>query len=229
MKCPNCNREYNGKSCPYCDDDYQKVSPKIKLEKFTLLFIILSFALTFLSFTWPFCILLAILSVALMNYFGFLKNDSFKKPGIILDVILILLIVVSFLTFITPVCDKAFSYKKIEKDLKIDLPNEAAISYEYNDGRRNNNVSYTFYKYEINSAQYLKITKDSRFTERTTLDWFISKVSKLSGGYILYNYQKESNAPPQDELEKYYYIFVQVEEENNKYYAYVYKVTKRGY
>lgn len=228
MKCPNCNREYNGKSCPYCDDDYQEIKPKVKLEKFTILFIILTIILVVLSFSWPIFILLAILSLALMNYFVFLKNENFKRPGILLDIVLGLLIVISFLTFITPTWDKAFSYKKIEKDLKIDLPNESAISYEYNSGRRNNNVSYTFYKYEINSIQYENIIGSERFVTRTSNDWFITNVSKLDDGYILYDYLKEGFVRPNDPL-KFYYIFVQAIKENNKYYAYIYKVEKRGY
>ena len=62
MKCPDCNREYNGNCCPYCNDDYQKPKPKVVVSKSSLLMSIVSLVLAFISMSSPVFLILSIVN-----------------------------------------------------------------------------------------------------------------------------------------------------------------------
>lgn len=230
MKCVNCGKEFHGPTCPYCGEEVNKgIKEKEKVRGYVIILKIACFILTIASFFVPLLLPEAIGAIILSIIFGTSKEPHYNRGKLIfVDGLVILLIIISSLSFLTPLCDKWFSYKKIETTLNIDLPNGSAKGYKFVDGFKNNNVSYTLYKYEITEEQYNKIVSDERFQEKGENDWFIDIVSKENSGYIIYDYYQKTNTKPNDEL-KYWYIFVQVEKNADKFEAYIYKVEKRKY
>ena len=230
MICPNCKKEFNGKSCPYCGEEYKEIKEEKAKVKFTTILLKVGVAiLVIFSFFVPLLLIPAIALTIVSVILGTKKEHKvFRNRLVFVDVLSIILLIISALSFINPYYDKWFSYKKIEDALQIDLPNASASEYEFNNGYKNNNIAYTYYKYKLTEEEYNKIINDNRLRLKEDSDWFIDIVSSKSDSYIIYDYLEKSFSKPLDEL-KYYYIFVQVEKSGEDYFAYIYKVEKRRY
>lgn len=229
MKCDICGREYEGGCCPYCSDSYMNYDDnKKRAPKLSVLLVFLSIIATFLSFLSPYILILAIILIALSMFVSIKGDKAFRGRLITIVSITTILMLMSVMTYLCPVFDKYFSSKKLGNTLGIELPKEKAIEYEYNSGAKNNNVSYTFYKFEIDESIYESVVNSENKKEYSENDWFIEKVSNEKSDYIVYDYMKNSFDKPTNEID-YRYLFIQVEKVDNNYYAYIYKVEKRRY
>lgn len=228
MKCPHCNKEYTGKICPYCEEPYVYEEKKIKkVSKTSMLLAIITVVLAFISFKLPIFILVSVFGVIAILSSTKKEEKNYRNGFIFTSVVIVLLLIFSLGTYVTPYYEQYFGYKKIEKTLNIDLPNEKTIDYEYESGFDNQNISYTYFLYSITNEEYQKL-KNNEYIHEYQNDWYIKNVSSLEEDYIIYDYINEKLDSPKNKLE-YHYMFVQVEENNGEYFAHVYKVTKRGY
>lgn len=227
MKCPHCNKDYKGRVCPYCGEESISEEKVIeKVSKKNIFLIVLSFILSFLSFYFPIFIAVGVVSLAVSFYF-IKEEKEHKKKMYFVNAIIIILFISSFVTYATPYYEEYFGYKKIEKTLDIELPNNKCNEYEYISGFENNNISYTYYKYELKLEEYESLKNDERNFEYLN-DWYIKIVSDLKSSYIIYDFINKEESYPKNKFE-YHYMFLQLEEVDGKYFAHVYKVEKRNY
>lgn len=227
MKCPYCDKEYHGKTCPYCNDEYiPQEKEKEKASKKNIFLIVLSFLLAFISFGFPIFMIVAIISLIVSFYFIKEEKDH-KKKMYFANSIVIILLISSFITYLNPYYEEYYGYKEIEKTLNIDLPDSKCDEYQYISGFENDNISYTYYKYELTLEEYNNIKNDEKKLEYQS-DWYITIVSDLDSSFIIYDYIKEEYSYPKNKLD-YRYMFIQLEENNGKYFAHIYKVEKRKY
>ena len=155
------------------------------------------------------------------------EEKNYRNGFVFASVVIVLLLTFSLGTYVTPYYEQYFGYKKIEKTLNIDLPNEKTTDYKYESGFENENISYTYFLYSLTNEEYQKL-KNNEYIHEYQNDWYIKNVSSLEEDYIIYDYINEKLDSPKNKLE-YHYMFVQIEENNGEYFAHVYKVTKRGY
>lgn len=230
MKCPNCLKEFNGSTCPYCGEKVVEEEIKInkKMNKTLVIMIIISIALVLVSFAIPFISILGICSCLVTLYLS-IKETELKQKAVSISALIGIIGLISFLSFLNPYFDKWFSSYKLENVLNIDLPNKSAIEYKYDSGFRNNNISYVYYKYELSKEEYDKLINDNRINEKDEFDWFISNVSDKDYSYIIYDYNNDIYSDERLNKLDYRYIFVQVGNEEGRYYAYIYKVARRKY
>lgn len=228
MKCPHCNKEYTGKICPYCEEPYVYEEKKLKkISKTNLLLTIITITLTFISFKLPIFILVSIFGVLVILSKTKNEEKGYRNGFVFTSVVIILLLIFSFGTYVTPYYEQYFGYKKIENTLNVDLPNEKTIDYKYESGFDNQNISYTYFSYSLTKEEYQKL-KNNQNIRVYQSEWYIKSVSNLETDYIIYDYINEKMDSPKNKLE-YHYLFLQFEENNGEYFAHVYKVTKRGY
>lgn len=220
MKCPDCNREYNGSCCPYCNDDYQKPKPKVVVSKSSLLMSIVALVLAFISMSSPVFLILSIISLVISIVMARLEKNKGKL--IFINLITIVILVISLLTFFTPYYEKNFGYKNIEKTLMVDLPNKKADEYRY-ENKHDSSVKYIYYKYELSEEEYQKILESDNINEYDDNMWFINNVSDITGNYIIYNKMKKSFTTP-EKIGNCRYMLLQIENNGTNYYAYVYDV-----
>ena len=226
MKCPNCLKEFNGYSCPYCGEEVLvEKKQNIPLSKLTIILFIVSSILILLSFAFSYLSIIGLCMCLITLYFS-LKEEN-KKKAVSINLFLGVLSLITIFSFLNPFFDKWFSSKRLENTLQIDLPNGKAIEYSYDNGFKNNNISYVYYKYELNEDEYEKIMNDSRLIEFGN-QWYITNVSKSKSDFIIYDYNDGEFIEPNNKL-NYRYIFVQIQKVDDYYYAYIYKVAKRRY
>lgn len=218
MKCPDCNREYNGKECPYCHDEYQEVKDESVSKK--ILFVsIIGLVLCLVSLSVPLFMILVI--GALLISFYLLKSEKNKKKIIFINALTIIMLLISFSSFIKPFEESHFGYRDLEDYLKIELPHKKCDDYLY---ESQHETKYTYYMYELSFDEYTKIKDDGVFNEYNNFDWFIKRVSSLENDYILFNRLSGNNEFPV-RGENSLYVFLQLEEISGKYYAHIYSVT----
>lgn len=223
MKCPDCNREYEGKICPYCNDDYQQVSKKSSVSKKCLLLAAIAFVLSIVSFSNSVFMILALLAL-IINIF-FIRKEKEKGKIVFVNILTLVILVISFLSYSTPLYEKNYGYKNIEKVLNVDLPNKKSDDYYY-ENNHETNIKYIYYKYELSLEEYLKILENENISEYDENCWYIDKVSskKIKEKYIVYN-KMENNFTTPNTLGNCRYMFLQLESISDKYYAHVYDVT----
>lgn len=221
MKCPDCNREYNGKECPYCHDEYQEVKVEPVSKKLLLLSII-GLVLALVSMSVPLLMIVAIGTVIISFYY--LKSEKYKKKIIFINVLTIIMLIVSFGSFITPYQEKRYGYKDLEDYLSVSLPHKKCDEYYY---KTLHTTKYTYYMYELTSEEYLDILNEGKFTEFSVLSWYVKKVSNLESDYIFFNRLTGDDTIPSKEEDS-LYVFLQLEEKDEKYYAHIYNVTFFG-